>query len=672
MIHTLPKPAAALLLTLLSLTALSQKSGQQLIDSLQNDLPKMKEDTSKVKTLQKLSFAWYHVNIQKSFAPANQGLQLAEKLHWKKGIANLNNNLGLYNADTGNNTLARLLWEKSYAINREIDNKPGLINNLVNTGRSYLFEGDYPKAAEYYFKALPIAESIHNEEQMALVGSNLSSCFFNQKNYSKAVQYAELMLGHATNSHQALSMMRAHQQLGVAKFMLTDTAGAKHNLDSAIALAKRAGDKVDQADFLVDRAAMESGTREQIALNLRAEKLLSEVSPTSHSALINSANLGSEYLLLAKDPRSSNKPELLQKAETYLQKAQTLSVTTNSQARLADILLMLVDLEETKGNYKTALQLQKRATAINDSIFSQDKKNEIAGLEGKHTIALKDTEIALNQLKLSNQRKTTIALIIGLVGISLIGVLLYLQNSNRKKANTTLTQLNQQLYEANQVKARFFGILSHDLRGPITQLLHFLHIQKVRPQLLSETEQATHREDITRSAENLLDTMEDMLLWSKQQMESFKPNIKTMPVEDLFEYLQKFFGQPHNVRLIFDQANGLTLTSDENYLRTIMQNLTSNAVRILKDQPGATVEWKATAGDKTTILSIADNGPGLEPDQAKTFTEDYDNDTIANNARDGFGFHLIRDLAKAIQCRLDVSTQPGKGTTFSLIIPNAA
>jgi len=50
-------------------------------------------------------------------------------------------------------------------------------------------------------------------------------------------------------------------------------------------------------------------------------------------------------------------------------------------------------------NYKTY-------NAINDSLFSQGKKNEIAGLEGKHNIAVKDNEIALNQLKLAGQRRT--------------------------------------------------------------------------------------------------------------------------------------------------------------------------------------------------------------------------------------------------------------------------
>ena len=46
--------------------------------------------------------------------------------------------------------------------------------------------------------------------------------------------------------------------------------------------------------------------------------------------------------------------------------------------------------------------------------------------------------------------------------------------------------LNNQLDEANKVKAKFFGILSHDLRSPVANLIHFLHLQKNDPDLLGK------------------------------------------------------------------------------------------------------------------------------------------------------------------------------------------
>jgi signal transduction histidine kinase len=104
------------------------------------------------------------------------------------------------------------------------------------------------------------------------------------------------------------------------------------------------------------------------------------------------------------------------------------------------------------------------------------------------------------------------------------------------------------------------------------------------------------------------------------------------------------------------------VSTDENYLRTIMQNLTSNAIRALKNTPGATIEWNAKKEGNKTILSITDNGPGIGAEQARALFDD----SIVNNEKNGFGLHLIRDLAKAIQYKIAVQSEQGRGTTFTL------
>jgi signal transduction histidine kinase len=310
-----------------------------------------------------------------------------------------------------------------------------------------------------------------------------------------------------------------------------------------------------------------------------------------------------------------------------------------------------------------ALEHYKSFSATNDSLFSQDRKNEMAGLDAKYNIALKDDEIALNKLTLSNQRRTQIGLIAGLLLFGVIGGLLYRQSRNRKNTNKTLMVLNNQLDEANKVKAKFFGILSHDLRSPVANLIHFLHLQKNDPDLLSEGDQATHQQMISQSAEDLLNTMESMLLWSKEQMDDFKPNIKNVVVSDLFAYLQNFFPHTGPVQLQFNHEPGLVVSTDENYLQIILQNLTSNALKAVKNTPQARIEWHARKEGDSTILSITDNGPGMSAEQVKVLYED----SVSMNARSGFGLHLIRDLAKAIRYQITIRSQPGMGTTFTLI-----
>ena len=148
-------------------------------------------------------------------------------------------------------------------------------------------------------------------------------------------------------------------------------------------------------------------------------------------------------------------------------------------------------------------------------------------------------------------------------------------------------------------------------------------------------------------------------------MENLKPTLRTVAVSDLFSYLDNFFINTDNVQLVFNNPGNLQVTTDENYLQTIMHNLTSNAIKALKDTSNASIVWAAKQEGSKIILSVTDNGPGITSDQAKVLQDDK----APLNIKGGLGFHLIRDLAKAIQCNISLQQQqPNAGTSFSLSI----
>ncbi|HTL08913.1 MAG TPA: HAMP domain-containing sensor histidine kinase [Chitinophagaceae bacterium] len=654
-----------LLLTLLITVQLLLAAGQSAVqlDSMLRLLPTQKADSHRVKTLSKISQYYYTVSPLKSFPYANEALQLAEKIQWKRGIANLHNNLGLYISDTGNNQLAREHFEKSYQLNLELGARVNQVNNLNNIGRGYMVESAFTQAADNFFKALAIAEELKDQDLIALVAGNISNCFSVQKDYAKAIQYAQLELSAGTKANSSRRITHALTALGIFTFAQHDTMAARAYAQRALKIAEDSHNKVDEANVLINLSNfMAPDYPRQVSLMLRVNSIMDEINPLSETSLVNNANLGELYTRLALQSGAAQKAVYQRKAEESLLKAKSLAEKTNSPAYLAAIYTDLERLEEQKGNYQSALVYLKKATATNDSLFSQDKKNAIAGLEGKHNLAVKDNEIAINKLLLASQRKTQWGLIAGVAFLLVIGALLYRQSRSRKKTNTTLMVLNNQLDEANKIKARFFSILSHDLRSPIVNLVHFLHLQRESPDLLGPEQQRLQQQNISDAAENLLINMESMLLWSKEQMENFKPNIKMVPVEALFNYLQQFFAHVQQVSLRFEARPGMVVATDENYLRTIMQNLTSNAIRAVKNAATPQVVWRAVQEGNSIQLSITDNGPGIAEEQAKTLFED----SVVANSKHGLGLHLVRDLAKAIQYSIAVSSSPGAGTTFVL------
>src|ERR1700712_1519910 len=205
----------------------AQKQGQALIDSLKGDASMYREDTNKVKTLLKLEQTWLYIDPVQGIQVATQGLALAEKLQWKRGIANLHNDLGLAIGDTGNNTLARQHFQQSFKLNSEMKATIRMITNLNNIARSYQRESDFAHALEYSLRALKMAQDEKNDDQISLVGTGLSAAALAQKDYTLAREYANMTIAAGRRAHSMRNVGTALLHLGAIASNSHDTLQAR-------------------------------------------------------------------------------------------------------------------------------------------------------------------------------------------------------------------------------------------------------------------------------------------------------------------------------------------------------------------------------------------------------------------------------------------------------------
>ncbi|NUY80644.1 tetratricopeptide repeat-containing sensor histidine kinase [Flavobacterium sp. MAH-1] len=316
-------------------------------------------------------------------------------------------------------------------------------------------------------------------------------------------------------------------------------------------------------------------------------------------------------------------------------------------------------------DYAKALEANEKLAIYKDSVFNFKNKQTLENLENQRTIELRDKELQISKLTIDNKEKQKWYLIGAILLFAVIGLLLFNQSRNRRRTNQKLQTLNAELYEADRVKTRFFSILNHDLRAPVARLIGFLKLQKDNPELLDDESKTRIENQTMTSAENLLESMEDMLLWTKGQMENFSPKPRKVSISQAFSEIRQHFGDVRNVKFEFEDC-GLSVTSDPDYLKTILRNLTANAVKALENQTDATITWKAFEQNGKTLLSITDNGPGASQEQFRAL---YDEKEVVG-IKTGLGLHLIRDLAKAIDCTISVASEPSKGTTFTLSFNN--
>jgi signal transduction histidine kinase len=199
-------------------------------------------------------------------------------------------------------------------------------------------------------------------------------------------------------------------------------------------------------------------------------------------------------------------------------------------------------------------------------------------------------------------------------------------------------------------------------------LIDFLDIQTNHPELLDENSQKRIQTKTTNAAKNLLTSMEDMLLWSKGQMENFMPQPQKISISSLFDDTSKHFSSEEKVLINFENPDNLEFFTDENYLKTIVRNLTGNAINASdlsnyeKAKQNPTIIWKAWRMHEKSFLSITDNGPGGTQENFKAL---YDDSEVVG-IKTGLGLHLIRDLAAAINCEIAINSTIGVGTTFTL------
>ena len=651
----------------------AQKQGQQRIDSMVNILPSLKSDTLIVRTYNKIIENYFYINLDNALKYSFLGLSKAKKMNWTKAIAVFHMNIGRVYSEKSMYDSCIRYYKIALILHKKNDDKHNMASVLNNIGSAEQnIHSNFPKATFYYFEALKVAETLENKYLAGVCLENISKIYDLQNNYKKALEYGlkALRLRENLVSNENLDISNLRElgnsliNIGTIYLQIKDNDNAKIYLQKAISLQEKA-ENTEGLAKAYSKLALTFGKdhQKQIDLALKAEKLWNQINPYHTEAIANTANIGNAYFgLLRFGDKKQDEKKSISQAEFYLKKAINKCTQNEQNAEKAYYLGNLAELQAFKGDFKKAYVNFRIFQDAQDSLYSQESKNKIAGIETEREIAIRDKEILINKLAIDVQKKQRIGLMLGLGLLSIIGGLLFWQSQIRKKNNTTLLHLNAELDEANKIKAKFFAILSHDLRSPVANLISFLHLQKEAPDLLTEEIKTRNQQKITESAENLLENMESMLLWSKGQMENFKPQIKQILVNDLFEYLQRFFESTNDVKISFENNNNLSVYTDEDYLKTIMQNLTNNALKALKSSPNGTIHWKSKQQNGQIILSITDNGSGISEQQIATL---YDENAIIGS-KSGLGLYLIRDLAKAISCKISVKSSFGLGSEFQL------
>lgn len=665
------KTTAVITCLLCTCPLFAQQGERKLVDSLIDALPRAANDTIKARLYNKLFNELSQTNVEEAKQYAIKGLVHAQAMRWPKGIAVFQSNLGIIHTHLAHYDSALNYYERALQTHIAAGDRFNTANTYNSMGTAAQnIRSDFSTAAQYYFKALQIAVSINDSTLQALTLSNIANIYSLQKNFPRALEYGKKALQITERKGTPDEVATALISLGKTHYSAGDTVTAKKHVLQAQSLFEGTGNILGLATaWSALSLVVGPDQRAVIEARLKSQALWNQVNPLHPEAITNTGNLGVAYLHLVRTAGANmtglpdSKARLLDKAAQHLNTAVQLASQTGDIDNRSFFTGVLAELQEYRGDYKHAFYNYRTYKEMEDSIYSQDAKNKIAEAASEQAIERKNAELQISRLALRNQRITVWALVAGVALLGIIGLLLYRQGRQRQKVNAALLRLNADLDKANKVKARFFAILSHDLRAPIASLVSFLHLKKNEPALLTDTQVAHHEQRLTHSAEALLENMETVLLWSKDQLEQLTPRLAPVAASHLFRELQAQFPQLPEGLLQFEGDS--PLLTDEHCARTILYNLTTNAVRAVAAVQQPSIIWRAGQRDGLPFLSITDSGSGLDP---AWLHDDDQRSAAAGSVRSGLGLTIVKDLVTAIHATLSMPPV-ATGTCIELHFP---
>ena len=303
------------------------------------------------------------------------------------------------------------------------------------------------------------------------------------------------------------------------------------------------------------------------------------------------------------------------------------------------------DEKEALNNYEQYVDVQDTLNKEKISRTFADLETHYQTNEKENRIVALDQKNKLDALELKEASNTKRLLILGLVSLGIFSLLLYFIYRNKEKLNKILNQRNQQLDElnnelsvANDTKAKLFGVISHDLRSPVSSIVQLLHLQKENPQHFNDELKEQYNDRLNKASENVLETMEDLLLWSKSQMKNFAPQYKQVKIAQLLSQETELLEEQvkeKELRVNVDVSNEISQHTDENFLGVILRNLVQNAIKESNNQDTITI--LAT----TTEISITNIAGSKNADELNVLLQQ----TQVSSKYSGLGLQIVRDFA---------------------------
>lgn len=592
----------------------------------------------------------------------------------------------------------------AYTLSAQQNFKKGMAESLSTQGWVNINMGKFGEGFENYIDALQYFTEINDEKGKASVYNGLGVTYGMQENYTEALQYFLKALSIFEKSKSTAGMTSCYIKIGTLYQKIHEYNKSLENYKKAVHLAESINDKVNQANGYNNMAAIYGMThqyRKCIEATIKSRQIAEESG--SVSALATSyMNMGMAYtelkqynaadtsltkaLYLFKQLKNHEQISrtyngiatlyLGQKqfvnAKEFIDSSNVIAHELKNNALLYDNYDALATINKAEGKFETATAFYEKMLSLKDTLYDAEKNASIGKLKAAYDVEKKQNTI--DELQKENLVKTKQRnwLVIAVIAGSLLVLLLAFSFIELKRKNNLLLENKKELKALNDLKDKFFSILSHDLRSPIGNIL--LVIDFLSSDIgVTEEERKDLLRKLKSAASSTLETMDNLLAWGKLQSQNVSNVPQKIDVQKIVERVCRFLhhtASNKSITIVNNIQEPFIVNADENQFEFILRNLVSNSLKF--SHANSKVEIWARNLNSSNCIYIRDFGTGMSRQLQEKLFDVNARQSINGTAGEigsGLGLVLCHEFITQNNGTLTVKSEEGIGTTFAIKLP---
>ena len=520
-------------LTLFFVIAAFHLNGQNRISILEGKLKENLSDTAKINTLVQLSAAYQYVDFVKSRNLGNEALELAEKVDITDYKIIAYQNISLLFTSMGDYSSALRYDNLSLENSLTQNDSANISRDYNNIGNDYYDLGEYDDAYFYFTQSYRISSLINNKFRMLVALHNVGRVFKELGQYDRALDHLNLSKKMSIEQDDKEGIAYAYDEIG-------DVMLRRNEIDSALITLSTALEYTRKLNVYV----LEPRVLSKIAMAYLAKGDYKKALAYYDSAQVLHTKTDNKFGFAELELGRGTVFSKEKKYEQALVKIErSLEIAKEMNARILEIQCYnhLSSLWEMKGDYRKSLQYFKLYKQLEDSLFSQEMQGKLFRDQIQFETEARDSKIAAlseeqskqhGELKRKDFVRNILVVVMALSGILLISV--YRSGQRRRQINKLLLShqdemeaRSEELERLNQVKDKFFSIISHDLRSPINALAGLLDL--LDKGAVSNEELPNHVKEIKARFNHTRTLLNNLLDWTLLQMD--KLNLQPVKID---------------------------------------------------------------------------------------------------------------------------------------------